>query len=96
MSLHMDFFFLKASLNKTGEIKVMLKMSQIIDSDQDKDKRCQNYPNELFDSYNDCDSKFVYKDCKQRFPFMPFGVANELKEVTAKPRYNKFIQRISW
>ena len=73
-------------LTETGELKVMLKMSQTVNSEQDTDKKCKNYPNDHFETYNDCDSSFIYKDCKDRFPFMPFGVANDLKEITIKPR----------
>ena len=52
----------------------------------DPDKNCRIYPNEDFESYSDCDYNYIYEDCKSKFPFMPFGVTNSLKEVSIIPR----------
>ena len=41
-------------------LKVMISLEQFIDSEEDASK--QNYPNENYETYKDCDEEYVYKN----------------------------------
>ena len=71
-------------LNLPKSERIMLSISQFIDSEFDENKKCMNYPNKTFKSYALCDEKFVYNQFKTKFsPIMPFWVTRNLREVTA-------------
>ena len=63
-------------------IRIGLKMSQIIDSAEDPNKDCKNYPDEKYSSYRSCDESMVYNDFKHSYGFMPFYAANQIEEVS--------------
>ena len=69
-------------LYETTQIQMAFNVFQKLDSKLDKTKNCTNYPNELFESYNECDHKFVYKKMKKEFGIMPFWATDDLNEVT--------------
>ena len=47
--------------------RVMLSLSQTIDSEKDKDKECKNYPHSGFNNYRECDEFSSYEDFKKNF-----------------------------
>ena len=57
-------------------------MSQTIDSEQDKDKNCKNYPIETFKSFGECDDLYV-KTQVESFNVMPFWATKNLSSVTS-------------
>ena len=69
-------------LKNPALIKVMISMQQFIDSEDDTSKRCINYPNERFKSYQDCDEEYVYNFIKEKYKMVPFWTTNNMSEVT--------------
>ena len=69
-------------LSNSEVIRVMMKLAQTVESEEDKDKNCRNYPSHQYLNYQDCDKKNVYEDCLKRYHYMPFGVAFDDKEIT--------------
>ena len=64
-------------LNSTLYIHMYLKFKQTLDVED-----CENYPNESFLSYKECDEEFVYRKMKSTYKIMPFWAAKTLDEVT--------------
>ena len=77
---------MEIDLSAPKVLRLMTRLSQTIDSDQDEDKMCKNYPYDKFSSFKDCDEDKVYKDWKQHFSFLSFVAAKNLNEVTSTPR----------
>ena len=46
--------------------KTMISLQQYINSEEDTSKKCTNYPNAKFKSYQECDEKYVYDTIKQK------------------------------
>ena len=64
-------------------MKVLLKLSQNIDSERDHKKRCKNYPNNEFVSYLECDQIYFRKLTNNAKPaLMPFWITSNYSEVT--------------
>ena len=62
---------------------VILRFSQFIDSELDKDKNCVNYPNQIFTSYAECDQNYVYNQFATKYkPLLPFWAVRDLTKVT--------------
>ena len=59
-----------------------LTVSQTISLEMDEGIDCKNYPLKDFESFRDCDEKFVYNEMKRRYNVMPFWAANTLDEIT--------------
>ena len=57
------------------------KISQTIDSELDKDKKCRNYPFKTWESYKDCDFEFVHENFLS-MGIMPFWATKDLNTVT--------------
>ena len=58
-------------------------MDQSIYSEKDSKINCQNYPNNKFKSYVECDEEFVYNFFKNKTKLMPFWVSKEgMGEIT--------------
>ena len=77
--------YLGPSLKTEGtqrHTRVMLSLSQDLDTEHNPDKGCRHYPYGGFSSYADCDEHFVYQQFKDKFKLMPFWATKEVKEVT--------------
>ena len=70
--------------------KAIIRVSQNIFVEEDERINCKNYPNSEFESYRDCDEKFLYKEIRNKFNVVPFWTANDLNEVTSKRNDNTF------
>ena len=70
-----------ADLSKPSINEVVLSISQTIDSEQDKDKNCKNYPFQNFKSYRECDDLYVQNQLK-RFDLIPFWATENYSSVT--------------
>ena len=66
------------------ETKFVMEISENIYNEQDKSKNCQNYPNENFASYFDCEEHFVQEICKS-YGVAPIWLFGDLKNVTRDP-----------
>ena len=63
---------------------IILSISQFIDSEFDMDKNCVNYPHGHFNSYAECDAKFVYNQFTSKYkPLLPFWATDDINEVTS-------------
>ena len=63
-------------------IKGIFKLSQTIDTEEDEEKLCKNYPYNGFNSFRECDEQFVYDEFKNRFNIMPAWAAFDKEETT--------------
>ena len=76
--------FRNNDLSKPIDMKVLLKLSQNIDSERDQKKRCKNYPNREYVSYLECDRKYfqelILNNAKP--PLTPFWITSNHSEVT--------------
>ena len=63
-------------------MKGIFKLSQTIDTEEDEEKLCKNYPYNGFNSYKECDEQFVYDELKNKFNIMPVWAALDKKETT--------------
>ena len=70
-----------ADLSKPNVNEVVLSISQTIDSEQDKDKNCKNYPFQNFKSYRECDDLYVQNQLK-RFDLIPFWATKNYSSIT--------------
>ena len=70
-----------ADLSKPSINEVVLSISQTIDSEQDKDKNCKNYPFQDFKSFKECDDLYVQNQLK-RFDLIPFWATENYSSVT--------------
>ena len=59
----------------------ILKITQTKDTDEDQSTGCQNYPNEKYESYSDCDAEFVHEQMLGE-GVMPFWATDDMDEVT--------------
>ena len=58
------------------------RITQTIDSEQDKDKNCKNYPIKTFKSYSECDNLYA-KTQLESLNVMPFWATKNLSSVTS-------------
>ena len=70
------------NLKRTAKKKLMLKMAQIKDAAEDESNGCQDYPNEKYPTFSDCDAEFVHEQMLGE-GVMPFWATDDLDEVTA-------------
>lgn len=69
--------------NKQTRIELIYTIRQFIDSEEDKQKKCRNYPNKDFSSYEMCDEHFVKEILKYEFNnTVPFWMSNDFGNVT--------------
>lgn len=75
--------FRNSDLSIPIDMRVLLKISQNIDSEEDE-KKCQNYPNKEYDSYLECDNihfqKLIFNNAKN--PLKPFWIYTNYSQVT--------------
>ena len=71
------------NLNKPTHIGLVYTIKQFIDSEKDKQKKCRNYPNKEFSSYEMCDEHFIKEKLKNEFDnVVPFWISNDYRNVT--------------
>ena len=64
------------------EIRVMIKISQEIDSEKDVRAKCKIYPNKIYKNFNECDEDFVFHEVNKILNITPFWSTKDLKSVT--------------
>ena len=64
------------------EIRVMIKISQEIDSEKDVRAKCKIYPNKIYENFNECDEDFVFHEVNKILNITPFWSTKDLKSVT--------------
>ena len=69
-------------LYDTKNIYFMIEFSQTLNTPLNLKKPCQNYPSEEFESYEECDFKFVRESVKNQRNFTPFWATQSLLDVT--------------
>ena len=71
-------------LGKGMQQDVILSLSQFIQAEDNK-TNCMNYPNQIFESYRDCDENFLHQRMlNSSKKVMPFWATNNFSEVTIK------------
>ena len=65
-----------------------LTLSQTIYLETESGINCRNYPNNEFESFQECDEYFVYNKMKNHHKIMPFWAAKTLDEVTTLTHYH--------
>ena len=63
-------------------IKGIFKFLQAIDTEDDKEKLCKNYPYNGYESFRKCDEHFVHDQFKNKYKVMPAWAAYNQEEVT--------------
>ena len=69
-------------MGKPTKHSSILKISQTLDSDKDRDKNCSNYPTANYFSYKKCDEEFVHSIVYSKYGFVPFWSTNNLQNVS--------------
>ena len=72
-------------LSRGAFLRFFNTISQNIDSEFNPQKICTNYPNKMFESFKECDDKFVFEEV-EKIGLMPFWATNNYSSVT-KLRY---------
>ena len=67
--------------DKGQEVRAIMSLSQQINIKEDKNSKCTNYPNEIYQSYKDCDQQYVSGHMRA-LNISPFWATNDLNEVT--------------
>ena len=62
----------------------VISISQNIYSEEDTQKQCKIYPNNVFMNLSQCDGDFVYNYVKDNFGIIPFWTTDNLSEITTK------------
>ena len=76
-------------LNDTQAISYLIKFSQMINTPSNPNNPCRYYPNEEFESFEECDAKFVRERIRKDMNFIPFWATKNLTEVTKIAFSNK-------
>ena len=66
----------------------VVKIKKFISVEEDPDNNCRNYPNDDFQSFEDCDSKYMRKKVDEIAPktgLTPPWLTDDLDNVTSKP-----------
>ena len=66
----------------------IVKIKKFVNVEEDPGKICRNYPNDDFQSFEDCDSNFMRKRVKEISPnrdLIPPWLTDDLDKVTVKP-----------
>ena len=70
-------------LHKPKAIRMIYSIRQFIDSEEDKQKKCRNYPNKDFVSFKECDEHFINEKLRNEFKgVVPFWMSNDFGNVT--------------
>ena len=65
-------------------MKIAMRINQNKYSKEDSRNPCSEYPNMEFQSYRECDEKFVYRVMKDKLNLIPFWATDNMSEVTDK------------
>ena len=76
--------FINNDLLTPIDMKVLIKLSQNINSEKDQKKKCQSYPNNQYKSYLECDRIYFQQlICNNaKHPLRPFWIVSNYSEVT--------------
>ena len=69
-------------MEKVKNEEHILKMTQTKDAAEDKSNGCQDYPNEKYQTFGDCEAEFVHGQMLGE-GVMPFWATDNLDEVTS-------------
>ena len=69
--------------DNSQEVRAIISLSQKINIKEDKNAKCTNYPNELYQNYKDCDQQFV-SAFMEKLNITPFWATADLHAVTNK------------
>ena len=75
------------NLNNTEYIKAIIKINQNIDLEEDANKQCKNYPDDKFESYDDCDKDYIRNKILNDYNYTTFWSTDDLSEVS-RPRFS--------
>ena len=75
----------------TKNMRIALRITQNKYPEEDKTNPCSEYPNEEFQSYRECDEKFVHRAMKTKYNLTPFWATDNMSEVTDERFINKQI-----
>ena len=71
-------------MRESSSFQVILKMSQFIYLETDKERNCRTYPNPDYDSYRACDEHFVHQEMLREYGLTPFWATDNQSEITKK------------
>ena len=74
--------FQNLDLNHPTKMRGIFKISQSISSEEETNKKCRNYPNKNYKSYQECDEQYLQDIFKKKFKIMPPWVATDLDQVS--------------
>ena len=69
-------------LGKTVVKNYVVKLKEDVHLEENPLVKCRNYPNNDYDSYNDCDEDYLIKTFQQYFGFYPIWVTSNMSLVT--------------
>ena len=72
---------LKINTSSRRETQAVFSLSQQILTDKDPNSECKTYPNNLYQSYKDCDKEFVSNYTK-KLNITPFWATDDLESIT--------------
>ena len=64
------------------EIEIIVKLSQILNTEKDEKSQCKNYPYKNYLNYNDCDQTYVQHIIENKVNVTPFWATQDLEKVT--------------
>ena len=64
------------------EIEIIVKLSQILNTEKDENSQCKNYPYKNYLTYNDCDQTYVQHIIQDKVNVTPFWATQDLEKVT--------------
>ena len=73
--------------NITKTERIILKITQTKDAEEDESNGCKDYPNQRFKTFSECDGHFVHEQMRGE-GLMPFWATDNLEEVTKRTLYN--------
>ena len=76
-----------ANLTKPMQAKYIFQFVQNIFSEKDTKTKCKTYPNEDFNTFDECDRNFVLKTVRENYPLVPFWATKDMSEVTRQVFY---------
>ena len=69
-------------IESSKQIRVLLKVSQDINTERNEESKCKNYPYENYLNYNDCDQNYVQNIVKDNLNITPFWATQVFENVT--------------
>ena len=69
------------NLSNREHLSYIVTISQTIDSEFDIEKMCENYPNDKFQKFKDCDNEFINKEVL-KVGLIPFWATKNISIAT--------------